>query len=272
MSTQSYEELFLFLEKIEMKTLLVTILLLFLICCEKKISFPDDIILNFPKNEKLTFEKFNEGVGESGTGLIYIGKDTSSIDGKYFQAMIPLPPLPPTLDRIRTNSIREKLLSKYFYPSLDRIQVSDLPVTFDSLSQKDLKIVIKIQDTIPKYTYNFETGKLKKYKSFPVFVKNISGRKLRFPEFKNLPLALFNNKNEWQIIWNDNALTCGNGRWNYSYWEFQPNEIIILSVNFLTGKEKGTFKIKFGDASSKSFLMNYDKKAIDNQRDYFETK
>ena len=35
---------------------------------------------------------------------------------------------------------------------------------------------------------------LKKYKAFPVFIKNISGRNLRLPELKNLPFA-FLNKN-----------------------------------------------------------------------------
>lgn len=61
-----------------LKLLLISIVL---IGCKKK-TFADDIVLNFPKNEKLIFQQFNEGIGESGTGIIYIGKEKTNIDVK----------------------------------------------------------------------------------------------------------------------------------------------------------------------------------------------
>jgi hypothetical protein len=249
-----------------MKVLFLLFLVFFLISCKKEKSFADDINLEYSKNEKLSFQKFNEGVGESETGLIYIGKDTSMINVKYFKTLLP----PPSFDHKKTQKDfeREKILSQYFYPRFERIKLSRKPVVFDSIDKKDLQVIVKIQDTIPKYAYNYETGKLKKYKSFPVFIKNISNRKLILPEFKNFPLSLFNRKNEWQIIWNENPFICGNGRWNYIYWELKPDEIMIFSVNFLSGKDKGKFKIPIWNLSSDSFMMNYDKKVVEQQRSY----
>lgn len=146
------------------------------------------------------------------------------------------------------------------------------PIVFDSLSEKNVKIITKIQDTIPRYAFNYETGSIKKYKAFPVFIKNISGRKLLLPELKNLPLAFLNDKNKWQTIWNDNSSICGDSRWQYRYWEFNPNEIMILSVNYLTGKKQGKFKIWTGNSSSNEFTMNYDEQVIKNQSHYLEVK
>lgn len=248
------------------------ILIVFLISCKEEQSFADDIVLSFPKDEKLTFQKFNEGIGESGSGIIYIGKDTTKIDVKYNKSMI-APPEPNPNYIISADELqREKELLKYFHPTFDRIKFSETPIDFDSFSNRNVKIEIKIQDTIPKYAYNYETGGIKKYKAFPVFIKNISGRKLRFSEFKNFPLAILNDKNKWQTIWNDNGFICGDSRWQYRYWELNPDEIIVVSVNYLTGKIQGKFKIWTGSSSSDEFTMNYDKQIIKNQRHYFEVK
>jgi hypothetical protein len=240
-----------------------SLLLTFSGCKEK--SFADEINLQYPKHEKLSFQQFNEGLGETGTGVIYIGKEASSIEVKYFRHMLSPPPPPPSLERIQQDSARERIIQKYFYPSVNRVYLADKPVIFDSLTSKSVEIIVKVKDTIPKYMYNFETETLKKYKSFPVFIKNISGRKLILPEFKSLFPALLNNQQKWQIIRNDNALICGNRSWNYAYWEFEPDEIMVVSVNFLPGTSKGKFKLYFGNAASKPFLMNYDKKIIEYQ-------
>lgn len=253
------------------KKLLYFSLILGLFSCKKESSFADSIILHHEKNEKLTFQKFNEGLGETGTGIIYIGKETSHINIKYFQTMMALPPPPPGF-KIQQDSVRDYILSKYFYPSFDKTFFSDKNIVYDSLSSENLKILAKAQDTIPKYAYNFETKTLKKYKSFPVFIKNISGRKLILPEFKNLFPFILNDKKKWQLIQNDNAMVCGDPGWNRIYWELGPGEIIVASVNFLPGKDKGEFKLSFGSATSELFTMNYDKRIIKDQDIYFEIK
>jgi hypothetical protein len=166
------------------------ILIVFLISCKEEKSFADDIVLNFPKEKKLSFQKFNEGIGESGTGIIYIGKDTTKIDVKYFQSMIPALP-PPDYKLNSFDDKRQKVISTYFHNEFSRMKYSEKPIAFDSLSENNIQIIAKTKDTIPKYAYNYDTQTIKKYKAFPVFIKNISGRKLRLSEFKNLPLAIF---------------------------------------------------------------------------------
>lgn len=248
------------------------ILIVFLISCKEEKSFADDIVLNFPKDEKLTFQKFNDGIGESGSGIIYIGKDTAKIDVKYFKSMISAPP-PPSGYKLDSFGIsQQKINSSYFHDEFTRMKYSEKPINFDSLSESNIQIIARTKDTIPKYAYNHEAREIKKYKAFPVFIKNISGRKLCLSEFKNFPLAVLNDKNKWQTIWNDNAFVCGDSRWQYRYWEFNPNEIMILSVNYLTGKSQGKFKIWTGSSSSDEFIMNYDKQIIKDQRHYFELK
>ncbi|WP_185288389.1 hypothetical protein [Chryseobacterium lactis] len=252
-----------------MKKLFYLILILGLISCKKEPTFADLIVFHYEKKEKLSFQHFNEGLGETGTGIMYIGKDTSQVNVKYFQTML-APPPPPPFFKIQQDSVRDHILSKYFYPFPGRVIFSYKNIIYDSLGSDNVKIVVKIQDTIPKYAYNFETGILKKYKSFPVFIKNISGRKLILPQFKNLFPALLNDKKKWQLIKNDNGLVCADPSWNHVYWEFGPDEIIVTSVNFLPGKDRGKFKLSFGSATSEPFMMNYDKKIIQDQDRYLE--
>lgn len=257
-----------------MKSFSFVLILVFLLGCKEEKTFADDIVLSFPKDEKMTFQQFNEGIGERGTGIIYIGKDTSTIDVKYFDSMIPAPPPPPGYKLDSINIRNQKMFSKYFHDSFDRMKYSEKPIIFDSLSENNIKIIAKIKDTIPKYTFNYDNEKLKKYKSFPVFIKNISGRKLLLSDLKNLPIAFLNDKNKWQMLWNENSMGgCLVDGWeNHYYWEFQPDEIMVLSVNYLTGNSRGKFKIWSGNTSSNEFTMNYNKEILKNQRHYFEVK
>lgn len=256
-----------------MKFLFYVLISLFLFSCKEEKTFADDIVLSFPKDEKMSFQKFNEGVGESGTGIIYIGKHTSKIDVKYFKSMIPPPPAPPgyKIDSSVINT--QQTMSQYFHDSFKRMKYSKKPVLFDSLSKNNVKLIVKIQDTIPKYAYNYNTQTIKKYKAFPVFIKNISGRKLYLSEFKNFPLAFQNDKNKWQTIWNENSLGGCYSSWeNFYYWELKPNEIMVVSINYLTGKKTGNFKIWTGNFLSDKFSMNYNKQIIKDQRFVYEVK
>lgn len=249
------------------KTFYFLLISFLLMSCAKEKTFADDIVLTFPKEENLTYQKFNEGINEIGTGIIYIGKVKDRVRIKYYSALLPPPPPPPSLQEIKNYGEKEKIFNRYFYPQYEKINFSNKPIIFDSLKFKDIEIIIKPQDTIPKYAYNNETKSLKKYKAFPVFIKNISGKKLRLPEFKNLPFAFLNNKEKWQIIWNDNAFICGDNSWNHINWDFEPNEILIIAVNFFDGKTKGKYKVEFfNELSSDSFEMNYDPDVIKNQR------
>ena len=255
-----------------MKTFCLLFVSLFIFSCQEK-TFADDITLVYPKNTKMKIQEFNECIGESGSGIIYIGKEKKDIPLKYLESMIPAPPPPPSFEKTEIDSTKEKIFRDFFYSDSKIIKSIGKPVKFDSLTNKDIQIVVKNKDIIPKYAYNFETNQLKKYKAFPVFIKNISGRNLRLPELKNLPFAFLNKNKKWQIIWNDNAFICGDSRWNYHYWDFKPNDIIIMAVNYFDGKETGRFKVEFFDqTSSIPFEMNYNKELIKDQRKYLEVK
>lgn len=255
-----------------MKTFFYYLPVLLFLNCTKEKSFVDHSRLHYDTQEKLNFQKFNEDIDEAGSSIIYVGKDISDIDVKYYLGMTDPPPSPPGSQMESIEKKNEEVLSTFFNTPFERIKFAEKPIVFDSLSEQNIKIIYKINDTIPKYAYNLETGTVKKYKAFPVFLKNISSKKLILHEFKSLSLAVLNDQQKWQILSNNNALICGDSRWQYRYWEFNPNEIMILSVNFLEGKDKGKFKICFSDYCTEVFLMNYDKSIIEKQKNRFELK
>lgn len=76
------------------------------------------------------------------------------------------------------------------------------------------------------------------------------------------------------MLWNENSMGgCLVGGWeNHYYWELEPDEILVLSINFLTGKQKGKFKIWSGNSLSNEFTMNYEKQTVKNQSHYYEVK
>ncbi|MGA9212335.1 hypothetical protein [Kaistella sp.] len=171
-------------------------------------------------------------------------------------------------DSIAFNKIR----SKYFHGDFDRIRFSDHPVKFDSLARNKLEIVVKSKDTIPHFVID-SLRNIKAYKSFPVFIKNISSKKIILPENKSLGTFVLNKKNKWQLIWNDNAFICGDDRYDRRYWVLNPDEIIIFSVNYFKGEEKTKFKIGLSNYFfSEEFEGNINPVLFNKQRTIFEAK
>lgn len=64
-------------------------LIVLLTGCKKEKFFEDNITLNFPKDEKLIFQEFNDDLTHRGTSLIYIGEIRPHIDVKYYKYIIP---------------------------------------------------------------------------------------------------------------------------------------------------------------------------------------
>ena len=61
-----------------MKTFYLLFISILIISCQEK-TFADDITLVYPKNTKMKIQEFNECIGESGSGIIYIGKNIFKI-------------------------------------------------------------------------------------------------------------------------------------------------------------------------------------------------
>lgn len=195
----------------------------------------------------MKIQEFNEGIYEYGSSIIYIGKMQDSIPIKYYDSMFP-PPAPRPIAYIKTEKeiidsiVFIKMRDKYFHGAFDKMKFSNKPVKFDSLTHDLLEIVVKPNDTIPHFILD-SARNIKAYQSFPVFVKNISGRKITLPEYQSLGTFVLNKKNKGQLIWNDNAFFCGDNMLNRRYWTLNPDEIIIFSVNYLKGEMKTKFKV-----------------------------
>ncbi|WP_131725322.1 hypothetical protein [Chryseobacterium sp. Leaf180] len=242
--------------------------------CKEEKSFADDIVLSFPKEEKLSFQNFNDDMNEMGTYLIYIGKDASVINVKYYKYIFPPPPPPP---KINENTEEYMQARKHFEDSInfiyrpffnpEAIQIKETEEDlYKTINNQTTQIIVKEKDTIPLYARNYETEEVKKYKAFPVFIKNISSKTLRIPiEAQAVGLYILNDK-KFQYIRNSDYLICGMGSPKNPYFELKPNEILIYSYPHLKKGHKRKGKISFHKATSKEFEISIDEEIIKNQR------
>ncbi len=255
-----------------LKNIKYLILLLLLFSCKEK-TFADDIVLNFPKNEKLTIQKFNEDDNEMGTNLIYFGKIDPVIDVKYYRNMFPEPPPPPMNSEdgkvYKAYLLEEKLIEtkeKPYFRTEEIPYLSTKDYIADSITNKNLSIIVKEKDTIPLYKRDYQTNEIRKHKAFPVFFKNISGKPLKIPtEFYRIAVFV-NYKNGFHLIRNSEHLVLGCiPPIEFPYFELKPNEIIVFALPHLEKGEKRKAKIKFYNAESKEFNVSIDKKIIEKQ-------
>ncbi|HEX7869481.1 MAG TPA: hypothetical protein VF455_05140 [Chryseobacterium sp.] len=250
------------------------ILIVLLIGCKEEKTFADDIVLSFPQDEKLTIQKFNEDANEAGTNLFYKGYDSGKVEIRYFQNIMPEPPPPPKIhenekklpDRI--NTFRDSLNNvQSLYFRNEEIKILETKDDlYDSLSNKNLLIIVREKDTIPLYKRDYGTDEIKKHKAFPVYIKNISTKILKIP-IEAFGVALYiSNDIQFQFIRNSNYTICGMGTNLNPYFELKPNEILIYSFAHLENGSKRKAKIVFFKAFSKEFEISIDEKIIKNQR------
>jgi len=253
-----------------MKFLFYLCLILLLSSCRKENNFADDITLNFSKDEKLTFQEFNDELGEIGTSLLYIGESKPQITIKYYRYI-----LPPSLPRLKTRGhtdaysiVRQRfedcnqLLDKSFFKA-EKIQIFETKETFyNLLNSKNLSISVREKDTIPLYKRNCKTTKIKNYKAFPVFIKNISTKVLKIPiDAQGVDLYISYN-NQLRYIRNSTYVIRGSEAQPIRYFELKPDEILVYSYPYFKKGEKTKAKIKIGNAASKEFEMSIDENII----------
>jgi len=258
-----------------MKALFSLLFIFFLISCKKESSFAEDIILDFPKDTPMKIQDFNEDLDESGANLLYIGYEQKKINVRYYQYAIPSPPVIQELNetdadykkRIKKSNDSAMALVKNYFREED-IPVSSEKININSLSNKNLEIYIKENDTIPLYKRSFYMHEIKKYKAFPVFIKNISNTILKIPiEPINFIFYFKNEKKQYQSLRNSSYMICGSGTNTKPYYELKPNEILIYAYPYFKDGEKRSGKLKFYNTSSKDFEISIDKKIIDSQRE-----
>lgn len=250
------------------------LLVALLISCKKENTFADGIALSFPKGNNMSIQKFNEDTNEMGSNLLYKGKILSKIEVKYFKNIFP-EPLPPPRSNESENDYTERIkrlndsinysTNQYFKSEELKILETE-EYLIDSLSNKNLSIIVKEKDTIPLYKMDYDTRKIKIHKAYPVYIKNISSKVLKIPSEANaVEQYIFNNK-EFQYIRNSNNMICGITLGPKHYFRLMPNEIMIYAVPHLKKGGKRKAKIVFFKASSKEFEIPVDEKIIQNQR------
>lgn len=260
-----------------MKYLFYIVITSLLIICKKDTSFADNIVLDFPKDEKLIFQEFNDDLTHLGTSLIYIGENRPRIDVKYYKYILPPSILPPKINENAEeySKARKKsedsiqLMQKPFFRA-EKIQILQTKETFfDPLNSENLSIFVREKDTIPLYKQNLETKKIEKYKAFPIFIKNVSNEVLKIPtDAKSVDLFILNN-NKFQYIRNSNYRFVGMGSLAIPYFELKPDEIMVYSCPYFKKGEKRKAKIRFANAESKEFEMSIDENMIKKLREGF---
>ena len=247
---------------------------LLIISCQEK-TFADDITLVYPKNTKMKIQEFNEDLDEMGSEIIYIGNRKNNIDVKYYIGIIPPPP------KIKKKGESENDYKKRMQNENDSIHNIQKPyfrnqqiklfysknIPVDSINNKTIEVIANINDTIPLYKNNGFENKLKKYKAFPVFIKNISNKTLKIPtESKGVAFYAFDNdRKNFYYLRNSNYMICGYGLENRPYFELKPNEILVYAYPFFKKGKIHKAKVKFYDVSSKEFNISIDDKIIKNQ-------
>ena len=262
-----------------MKTFYLLFVSLFIISCQEK-TFADDITLVYPKNTKMKIQEFNEDLDEFGTEIIYFGKHNKKIDVKYYESILPPPPPPMKIneiDKTFNERIKKEIDSinlsqkPYFKRNLLKIHFSKENEPYDSLTNKNLQIIVKQKDTIPIYKQDYITHQFKTFKAFPVFIKNISNKTLKIPtESKGVAFYAYDNERKnFYYLRNSNYMICGTGINFYNYFELKPNEILVYAYPYFKKGKVHKAKVKFHDASSKEFDISIDDKIIEDQRNRY---
>ena len=263
-----------------MKTFYLLFVSLFIISCQEK-TFADDITFAYPKNTKMKIQEFNEDGNLGGDNLIYVGKIIPKINIQYYDSILPEPPPPPKKNNEIDKSFNERnkkeidsiYLSKkpYFKRNLLKINFSKENEPYDSLTNKNLQIIVKQKDTIPIYKQDYITHQFKTFKAFPVFIKNISNKTLKIPtESRSVAFYAFNNERKnFYYLRNSNYKVFGLETYFYSYFELKPNEILVYAYPYFKKGKTHKAKVKFYDASSKEFDISIDEEIIKNQYDRY---
>jgi len=255
-----------------MKVFQILLLSVLFLQCKKEEKISDGITFQYDKSIMMTFQAFDEGYGEIGGKILYIGVKPSKIPVKYYFSGMTPPPAPPkeehdykpTLQNIQ----RDSLISKYFkgYLNFD----SDYKNTkYDSLNNKNFSLKANYKDTIPLYTILLDKNIIKAYYSFPVIIKNISTKDLRLSGFSmSIAYEVLNHNKKWQVIYNSDSTEsccfCGDQGPGFL---LERETYMIMSIPYLHGNFKTKMRIRFGYAISDEFDASVDSEIFKKQHE-----
>lgn len=243
------------------------ILIVLLISCKEEKSFADDIVLSFPKGEKMRIEKFNTDSFDFGSNLVYKGFSKDTIQIKYYQDINWIPVPPAVGQKQQSSFILNQSLLPYFYKQpFQGISSKNVKVT-DDLNSENIEIIVKEKDTIP--LYKLRNDKVVSFKSYAVFIKNISAKQLKInTDYLRYSSPFIKNKDDkWQKVLNTRyAVNSCIPPAFPSFFTLEPNELFIIAIPYFAGKGQKQFKIKIDSATSKIYKSSINEHIMNSQR------
>lgn len=249
-----------------MKKFLV-ILTVLLLACKKDKSFADDIVLSFLKDEKMSIEEFNTDSFDFGSNLIYKGFSDDTIQIKYYQDINWMPAPPVIGQKEQSSFILDQSLLPYFYEQPFQGISSENVNTTDDLNSKNIEIIVKEKDTIP--LYKLRNDKVVSFKSYAVFIKNISAKQLKInTDYLTYFTPFVKNKAEkWQKVLNTRYVVNSCIPPSFpTFFTLEPQELFIMAIPYFAGKEQKQFKIKIDSATSKIYKSSINEHIMNSQR------
>jgi len=227
-----------------MKKLIVILVVLTLISCEKEnqtFSRNIKIVQDSVRSLKIKNIKEKDYVSSN---LMYIGKIKDSVELLNNLFLPPPPePLASSIEDLYSKNYRLKKEKKWkeirkYFKNYNK---------FSLINKDKIELEFKENDTI----IGFDDIDLDYYKSFPIFIKNISKDTMSLGTEGYFPVILEakNREGKWFEI-NKLPRICGSFS---NVVCLPPNEIIITSMFHYTGNYKTKFRLKFSDFVSREF-------------------
>ncbi|KFC40044.1 hypothetical protein HZQ67_09680 [Elizabethkingia anophelis] len=256
-----------------MKVFLILSLSILFLQCKKEEKLSAGITFQFDKSVPMKYQEFNEGLDEYNGSVIYIGHMPKTVFIKYYSKGIMIPPPPSPIKnnfqekKYKQNERKYDLMKQKYFNGYLPVFISQKDIKKDSIGNHNIRIEANTQDTIPYYSIPFNNYQIKAYKSFPVYIKNISTHNLILPVgLFGLSYEVLNKSNKWQILYNNNWFICGTGSFPKRYYSFKKEDMIIFGVPYLKGNFKTKMRIRFEYAISNEFEASVDSEIFKRQR------
>lgn len=228
-----------------MKKLIAILTFLSLISCKKEFqTFSKNITIIQDTVQNLKIKNIKEK-DYTTSNIMYIGKIKDSVE-LLNNLFLPPPPEPLTSSNEDKKWKKYRLKKEMIWEDLMKY-LKDFH-KFQLIKKENISLEFNEKDTI----ISFDDINLDYYKSFPIYIKNISKDTLSLGTEGYFPILVEgkNRNGKWVEI-NKFPLHCGTG--SYSTICLPPNEIIITSMFHYKGNYKTRLRFKILDFVSREY-------------------
>ncbi len=184
------------------------------------------------------------------SNIMYIGKIKDSVE-LLNNLFLPPPPEPLAISDEDMKWKKYRLKKELIWEDLMKYLKNSHK--YQLINKENITLEFNEKDTIIGYEdFRGDFDSLIYYKSFPIFIKNISKDTINLGTDGYFPILVEGkNKNGKWVEINKFPFYCGTG--SYSAICLPPNEIIITSMFHYTGNYKTKLRLKFPDFVSREF-------------------